>query len=47
MRSVVSVLRPEKSLWWERFVKELGFKLEFFFSRVSFGRILNPFSDCD
>jgi len=25
MKSVESVLRPEGSLWWERFVKEVGF----------------------
>jgi len=24
INSVESVLRPEKSLWWERFVKEVG-----------------------
>jgi len=23
-KSLKSVLRPEKSLWWERFVKEVG-----------------------
>jgi len=26
MKSVESALRPEKSLWWERFVKDVGFK---------------------
>jgi len=26
MNSVESVLRPEGSLWWERFVKETGVK---------------------
>jgi len=26
MKSVESVLRPEDGLWWERFVKEIGFK---------------------
>jgi len=25
-KSVESVLRPEENLWWERFVKEVGFK---------------------
>jgi len=24
IKSVESVLRPEESLWWERFVKEVG-----------------------
>jgi len=24
VKSVESVLRPEESLWWERFVKEVG-----------------------
>jgi len=26
IKSVESVLRPEESLWWERFVKEVGFR---------------------
>jgi len=26
IKSVESVLRPEESLWWERFVKEVGFE---------------------
>jgi len=27
VRSVESVLRPEENLWWERFVKEVGFEM--------------------
>ena len=27
MKTVESVLRLEESLWWERFVKEVGFEL--------------------
>jgi len=26
IKSVESVVRPEESLWWERFVKEVGFE---------------------
>jgi len=28
IRFVDSVLRPKESLWWETFVKEVGFELE-------------------
>jgi len=27
IKSVESILRPEEGLWWERFVKEVGFEL--------------------
>jgi len=39
IKSVESVLRPEESVWWERFVKEVGFE-----PGVKEGRDIVPFT---